>query len=848
VIVSCSALLVLAACAPVWADDSTASDKEKQAEFSAEHIDFFEKSVKPILSSNCFKCHGAKKKLGGELRLTNRAGVLKGGDTGPAVSLDDPDESVLLSAINYSDYEMPPSGKLPQAEIDILTQWVKLGAPWTPGDEGPGADEPAEHGPPQVNAETKKFWSFQPVKRPEVPKVANQGWVANAIDAFILERLEKAGLTPAPPASRLALMRRAYYDLTGLPPTLAEVDTFMADESPEAYEKLIDRLLASPQYGEKWGRHWLDLVHYAESNSFERDNPKPEVWRYRDYVIRAFNEDKPISQFFTEQLAGDELPKVTADSLTATGYYRLGLWDDESADPPQSRHDEMDDWVTVTSQAMLGLTLNCARCHSHKIDPIPQEDYYRFLAFFRGIRSFQGGEDGLSKGFNEGNFVGTLNEVLSPEAQQELARSIAPLDQRIDALSKEIQRVDALVGPKLSGGEKDDFQHESNRVYIIRAGIGRLIEQGEADQYAANVAERTELLRQRSAVGARVLCAKENPLPPVTHVKVRGNPAVNGAVVEPGFPLVLGFDDPKIPAPPAGAKSSGRRRVLAEWITSEKNPLTTRVFANRLWQYHFGRGIVRSPNNFGFHGDPPTHPELLDWLAAETVQHGWRLKSLHKLLMMSATYRMSSESNEAALAKDPDNNLFWRFNMRRLGAEEIRDTILATNGSLNRTMGGPSFYPVMPAEVLAGQSKPGQNWHQSSESDRARRSIYIHAKRSLLVPLLEQFDLADTDNTCPVRFESTQPTQALGMLNSAYLNEQARVLADRLRREAGEDVAAQVRLSLRLALTRPIDDEEVARGVKLIEDLQKVEGVAKEESLRIFCLMTLNLNEYVFLD
>ena len=833
-------------CFSAPAEEQT-SKKKRDAEFSAEQIEFFEKSVKPILSAKCFKCHGGEKEIRGELRLTSRKRVLAGGESGEVVSLDDPSESLLLNAISYddADYQMPPAGRLSQKHIDILSRWVKMGLPWTPGDECPVIEA---HGPPEVNDETRAFWSFQPVVRPKAPTVGNAAWVASPIDAFILSKLESEGLSPAPPAGKLALMRRAYYDLTGLPPKPADVERYLADKSPDAYEKLIDRLLASPHYGEKWGRHWLDLVHYAESNSYERDNPKPEVWRYRDYVIHSLNADKPFDQFYTEQLAGDEMPDTTTDSIIATGYYRLGVWDDESADPPLARYNELDDWVTITSQVMLGLTMNCCRCHDHKLDPLPQADYYRFLAFFHGVRSYQNGPDGLKKKFNNGNFVGSLRGQLPPKAREAAAVAAKKYDQQLAELAAQVNAIDKKIEPQLKGGEKDDFAYESNRVYIVKANAGKLVSLEDANRYASLVTRRRELTRQRSQVDAKVLCAKGTVKPPLTHIKIRGNAGVNGKEVEPGFPQVLGFEDPKFSTPPAGAKSSGRRLVLAQWITNPRNPLAARVLANRIWQYHFGRGIVRSPNNFGFKGNPPTHPQLLDWLAAELVQRGWRLKSMHKLMMMSNTYRMSSEAEPKALAKDPRNNFFWRFNMRRLTAEEIRDTILATNGRLNRQLGGPSIYPIIPKEVLAGQSKPGNNWHKSSERDRARRSVYVHVKRSLLVPILAQFDLADTDNTCPVRFESTQPTQALGMLNSAFLNEQAKVFSERLRRGAGDDLQAQVQFGLRLALSRPITAKEVARGVDLVTKLRKEENVSDEESLRMFCLMTLNLNEYVYLD
>ncbi len=353
---------------------------------------FFETQVRPILQAQCLRCHGAEKKVRGGLRLTSREALLKGGDSGPAVSADKPDDSRLLQAINYRDLRMPPKGKLPQAQIDILTRLVRMGAPW-PAD---GAKAVVKHtGPPPVDDEARQFWSFRPVVRPPVPAVKDRAWVRNPIDAFVLARLEAAGLHPAPPADRTTLLRRAYYAVTGLPPSPAEVDAFLADDSPDAYEKVVERLLASPACGEHWARHWLDLVRFAETNSFERDGAKPFAWRYRDYVIRSFNQDKPYDRFVREQIAGDELYPGDRDALIATGYHRLGPWDDEPVDRAQEYYDELDDVVTTTGQVFLGLTVNCGRCHDHKIDPFPQRDYYRLLAFFHGLRRYDNGPGSL---------------------------------------------------------------------------------------------------------------------------------------------------------------------------------------------------------------------------------------------------------------------------------------------------------------------------------------------------------------------------------------------------------------------------------------------------------------------
>jgi cytochrome c553 len=711
---------------------------------------FFEDRVRPLLATRCFRCHGPVKHKGG-LRLDSRPALLAGGDRGPALTPRQPQHSLLVSAVGYqdADLKMPPNRPLSREEVADLRRWVEMGAPWPGGTTA----TPARAGGLRITDQDRRHWAFQPLRRPRTPAVRDRAWSANPIDAFILAKLEARALRPNPPASRRELIRRVTFDLTGLPPTPRQVEDFVHDPSPHAYERLVDRLLASPHYGEKWGRHWLDLVRFAETNSYERDNPKPNAWRYRDYVIRAFNEDRPYNRFVREQLAGDELPDADADAVIATGYYRLGIWDDEPTDPLQARYDGLDDIVATTGQVFLGLTMDCARCHDHKIDPIPQKDYYRLLAFFHNINSFH------------------------------------------------------------NGGPTD-----------------------EAD------------LRRFGRPSGKALCVTEaGNRAPDTYVLVRGNAHVHGARLEPGFPEVLGQAAPVMGSPQPGARTSGRRRVLADWIASPDNPLTARVLVNRLWQHHFGRGIVRSPNDFGLHGDRPTHPELLDWLAAELVHDGWRFKPLHRLILTSRAYRMSSRGNASGLAADPANDLFWRFDLRRLTAEEVRDAILAVTGTLNPEMYGPGMYPELPREVLAGQSMPGYGWGKSSAAEQARRSVYVHVKRSLLAPLLESFDVAETDRTTPVRFVTTQPTQALHLLNGDFLNRQAAAFAGRLRREAGADVGRQVRLALRLATGRPPSEGQVRRGLDLIRDL-RAEGASERRALADFCLVVLNLNELVYVD
>jgi mono/diheme cytochrome c family protein len=821
-------LLVAGGCSAGYAADATPA---------AEHLAFYESEVLPILTRHCYKCHGPGKAKGG-LTLASRAAILKGGDSGPAVDLKTPSDSGLLQAVNYQGFEMPPAGKLPASQIATLTKWVELGLPMPAGD-APPVSEPA--GAPRITDETKQHWSFRPVQRPEVPVVKNAAWVANPIDAFVLSKLEAAGLQPNPPAAPERLYRRVHYDLLGLPPSLEDVQRYAGHPSETAYRTLIQSLLDSPHHGEHYARYWLDLVRYAESNSFERDNPKPFVWRYRDYVIRFFNSGRPYDQFIREQLAGDELDDVTPETLIATGYYRLGLWDDEPADPELAFYDGIDDIVSTTGQAFLGLTLNCARCHDHKLDPIPQSDYYRFAAFFRNVRHYGQRSD-------ESVYQASVRTIATPDEERAFQSQKQEWEQRVAELRKRLDEVEARIEPQLAGGERDDFKNDSQRLAVIRKHVGEFIARDEFETYARTRKTWTDLRNRPPRSAAQALCVKENGahVPP-THLLVRGSPHVKGDVVEAGFPLVLSPPDPQIQAPPH-RESSGRRRALAEWIASRDNPLTARVMVNRLWQWHFGRGLVPSANNFGLQGDPPTHPELLDWLAAEFMEHGWDLRHIHTLILTSNSYRMSSQGNPVALEKDPQNLLLWRFDMRRLRAEELRDSILAANGSLNLDkMFGPSIYPTIEAEVLAGQSRPGAGWEKSSPDDMRRRSIYIHIKRSLTVPLLANFDVADTDFTCPVRFATTQPTQALTLLNSVFLQEQSRELANDVQRH-GSEPRRQVAAALQRVLQREPNEAEIRRGLELVESLQRDHGETADAAMQHFCLLALNLNEFVYLD
>ncbi len=650
----------------------------------------------------------------------------------------------------------------------------------------------------QIKPSDRQHWAYQPIKKPAVPAVKNVAWVQNPIDAFVLTGLEQQGWQPAPAVEPRVLMRRMAFDLVGLPPTPEEIADFdlriaesrkpdsddnAAIRIPQsAISALIDRLLASPHYGERWGRHWLDVVRYAETNGYERDAARPNIWRYRDYVIRAFNEDKPFDRFILEQLAGDELPDANADSMIALGFTRLGPWDDEPADPQEDRFDQLDDLVNATSLGFLGLTLGCCRCHDHKFDALTMHDYYRMVAVFSPLQR---------------PAMGRLELDLPVGNRDELAR----LKER----DKQIAEV------------------------VKNAPKGKRLPPNLEMQVA-------ELKLACPDLPRAYFLYEPSPKPPETHLLLRGKAARPGPKVDPGVPAVLVEKQPSFPPP--GPHTSQRRLTLARWIASPQNPLTARVIVNRVWHWHFGEGLVRTPSDFGVMGQPPTHPELLDWLAATFIEDGWSIKKLHRLIMTSNTYRMSKRSNPEYAEKDPENQHLWRFPRKRLEVEAIRDAVLAVSGRLNPTMCGPSMYPEVPKEALAGNSDPDKIWKPFVETEASRRTVYAHIKRSFVVPLLETLDLCDTARPADKRQVTTVAPQALMLFNGEFVNRQARHFAARLRREAGGDPERQIERASWLALGRaPVDKERAA----MLEFLRR-------ESLEQMCRVIFNLNEFVYVD
>ncbi len=777
----------------------------------------FTKQVQPILAKRCFACHGPDEAESG-LRFSDRDSAFAEADSGDfAIVPGDIEASMLIARITSEDEfeRMPPEGDpMPAKEIEILSQWIREGAPWS------------------------KHWAFEPMQKADPPKVSLESWNKNPIDAFLYNELSRAGLKPNPPADRATLIRRAYYDLTGLPPTADQVRQFVTDPDPQAFEKLIDRLLDSPHYGERWGRHWLDLVRYAETNSYERDGPKPNAYKYRDYVIRSLNEDKPYDRFIREQLAGDELDQVNQETLTATGYYRLGIWDDEPADPLLALYDGMDDIIMTTGQVFLGLTLNCSRCHDHKIDPIPQQDYYGLLAFMADVTPW-----GTRGNQRDNNQIDVSSEEINRQYQEN--------DRQQRRLEKEIRDIEQSGIAKMSAPDQRATEGpKKDRNRVLKEKLKDHLRDDDWETYRRLQEELRDIVQQRKQLPPREMVmglARCEPKPRATHVLYRGNPHSPRDEVQPRFPGIFGGDVPDIPAPGDSARSAGRRKVLADWIVSPENMLTARVIANRIWQFRFGRGIVRSSNNFGYGGTPPTHPELLDWLGHRMIEGGWRFKAMHRLIMTSSAYQMSSESREEAMQIDPGNDLFWRFNPRRLSAEEVRDSVLAVNGSLNRQTYGPSFYPTLSREVLAGQSRPGAGWGNSPQQEQNRRSVYIHVKRSLLTPLLTAFDFPDPDLTCEDRFATLQPGQALSLLNSDFIHQQAKRLAESIgAKESDNDQI--VRKTVQAVLSREASEEEVADGAKLIAQLESKHGIDRDRAAQLYCMTVMNWNEFLFLD
>lgn len=859
-----------------------------------------------ILQLRCTVCHGHLA-TENDLDLRTRDGLLKGGKSGPAIVLGNPQESLLLKRVHSG--EMPPLRRVVEvsikpmepSEIDILTRWIAAGAPLAPGVQSLAgtADDPL------VREEDRQFWAFQPPRQPVLPAVRGNEKVRNPIDAFVLSKLEANGLTLAQQADKQSLLRRVYFDLTGLAPTPQETDAFLSDQRADAYERLVDQLLDSPQYAERWARYWLDLVGYSDSEGVQHSDPiRTSAYRYRDYVIRSLQSDKPYDRFLMEQIAGDELAdyeaagEITeqlADNLIATGFLRMapdGTFSAITAFVPDRLeviHQEME----ILSSSVMGLTFRCARCHSHKFDPIPQRDYYRLLAIFKGawdenawLKPTPDGQGTLGTfGVRELPFVPTAERRAHEDHDRTITEAIAkeqaPLDARTAEVAtaytqKQIEmlpeaiRADVQVMLRTPPEQRTEVQkYLADKLETSLKG-GR--EQFEAfdpkfKEFAQEIDKRIAALngQRKSLPMVRALWDRGEPSP--TYILTRGDYLTPGEPVGAGFPAVLAGDTPDlVDTPPwPGAKKTGRRLAFARWLTRADHPLTARVLVNRVWKHHFGQGLVKTLDNFGKTGTPPTHPELLDYLAVSFAQGGWSIKSLHRLMLCSQTYRQSSTVHEEVSAADPDNALLSRMPLRRLDAESLRDNLLHVTGQLDGTMFGPAD-PIESNEEGLVTSRPTEKgW---------RRSIYLLQRRTQVDSLLEAFDLPRMGPNCVERPISTVAPQALHLMNGKFVRELSTSFARHVRQVAGDDPALQVREIYRRAYSRNPEDAEMQIALLALEQLatawkeksqaessanaggegtatnshESLESVARMKSLESFCHAVLNSAEFLWID
>lgn len=763
---------------------------------------FFETKIRPVLAANCFKCHGGDKTSGG-LRVDQREALLKGGDTSPAVVPGELDKSLLVSAIRRTseDLQMPPDGTLPEATVKDFETWIKDGAFW-----------------PEVNpAKPDLFalqghWAFQPVEPVEVPDDPS-GWSSNAIDRFIFAKHNEQNLKPVLPADRQTLLRRVYFDLIGLPPSPEDVATFLADDSSDTFSRVVDRLLDSPQYGERWGRHWMDVVRYADTAGDNADYPIPEIRLYRDYIIDSFNADKPFDQFVREQIAGDILAKngpreKYAEQLVATGF--LALSRRYATAPYELWHLTLEDTVDTVGRAFLGLSLRCARCHDHKFDPVTTADYYRLYGIFASTKfPYAGSEEFQSMKAPRKEF-----QPLIPAA--ELEPHLAAYQAELARLKEEIAKLEAQKPSPESDDEKKLRKLQQARLTLERRGLP--VEVPVA--YAVTEGTVTDAA-----------------------IHLKGDPAQPGPVTPRG---VLTFLEGE--KPPVFPKDASGRLELANWLTRADHPLTARVMVNRIWQNHFGRGLVTTASNFGMRGEAPTHPELLDWLAARFVESGWSVKSMHRLILNSTAYRLSSSNHAGNSARDPSNRWYWRFDRRRLDAEAMRDAMLAVSGQLD--LGRPGEHPFPPIDKWHWtQHNPFKELYPSQH-----RSVYLMTQRLQRHPYLALFDGPDTNASVESRTSSTVPLQALFLMNSEFVATASESFA-LLLLKSSNDSRERITTAYRLAYSREPQVSEIERGVAYVQEydgeLERTSGNdAKRElaSWSSYARTLLTANEFRFVD
>ncbi|XZE46463.1 DUF1553 domain-containing protein [Pirellulaceae bacterium SH467] len=781
-----------------------------EASISDEDLAFFEKRIRPLLVEKCYECHSSdSEELGGNLLVDSRGTIRRGGSLGPAVVPRDEKKSLLLQAVRYQDdLQMPPDEKLSKEQIADLAHWIRIGAP------DPRAAV-TKHAGKKVDLESaRQFWSLRPLEKPQVPSVQQPEWPVTEIDRFILRSLESKELNPAPLADKRTLLRRATYDLTGLPPTQSELEAFLQDESAEAFATVVDRLLESPQYGIRWGRHWLDVVRYSDTAGDNSDFPIPQMARYRDWVIEAFNRDLPYDEFVRDQIAGDlrggENETERQSRIVATGYLansrRFGSRVDD-----YPWHLTIEDTIDNLGRAFLGITINCARCHDHKFDPITAQDYYGLYGIFA---STQYPWPGIELDQKQRDFI-----PLVPIS--ELAVAMSKQSER----DKELARLREQVQKRKKELEKANKEQKAIAEKAFR----------DAEQEAAAFANQPPLFETAYAV-------TDQESPQDAAVQFKGEPTKPGDIVRRRFPIVLGGGDL-----PTECRESGRRE-LAEWIVSDSNPLTARVIANRVWQYHFGRGIVPTPNDFGKQGKPPTHPELLDYLACRLKEHGWSIKQLHRDIMLSRVYQLSSFRDAKAMDLDPSNEFLAGFRRQRLDAESIRDTLLHLGGNLNLTPAAPHPFPP-PSSWKYTQHNPFKAVYES-----VHRSVYLMTQRIQRHPFLATFDGADPSTSTGSRSSTTTPIQALTLLNDPLVHQQAERIAQRILEHAPEQ-QSRIRFAYQHILGRPASEDEMDASSRLLlaaAHAAREAGGSENDSQREawFALVRamLRLNEFVYID
>lgn len=870
------------------------------------HLEFFEKQVRPLLAERCYECHSDASKVKGGLALDSRETILKGGDSGAALVAGLPEKSLLIEAVRYNnrDLQMPPKKRLSDSEIQTLETWIKIGAPDPRTSQGRLKQKNAI----DVNA-SRNFWSFAPLSQDEQKAVPD---VFTSIDAFIQAKLKENNLPSAPPADKRTLLRRATFDLTGLPPTPMETEVFLADTSPEAFSRVVDALLASPQYGERWGRHWLDIARYADSNGMDENVAFGNAWRYRDYVVNAFNEDKPFNEFLIEQIAGDLLPR-TEENLTATGFLALGARVLAEPDLQKLEMDIIDEQIDTIGKAFLGMTLGCARCHDHKFDPISQEDYYGLAGIFRSTRSLSTDKKGAIKYWYEHSVATPLqreekkkSDVLIKDKQSHIAEFLAKQRSAVKFRTQEHASEYLAAAAVLSSGAnlKDARTAAASsqllaevlltcRQYLdtnpdqplfnawrefaakrdtdgIRAFYGPLftaaiakktgpayeaiedpkgflaLSQKEADFLGADaLASLSKMRKDIADIEASqpelpaIMGVADSTIFETLPVHIRGSHLTLGKPVERGFPQVLRTTFSKTILP---RKQSGRLE-LARWLASSENPLTARVFVNRVWRWHFGQGIVSSTDNFGTAGSKPSHPELLDWMARKFIESGWSIKELHRMMMLSAAYQQSSKpevfppDKNDPRSQDPENHLLWKANIQRLEAEQIRDAMLATSEWLNQEMGGKTI-PQRNREFVFNHTSKDATTYESP-----RRTLYLPIVRNHLYDMLEQFDYPDPTMPAGSRNSTVVAPQALLMLNAPVVIEASKRLANRLCKLPQR--AERIEQAYALLFGRPAFSHEVSAGLQCVDEFEKSETTATAWAL--FCQALYAANEFLYL-